>query len=198
MEAPEAPGRKPLQTRRQLAGHLREKGYPIGNSTLDKLCSPLINEGPPIAAWWGRRPLYDPDVGVEWAEARLRPATSANAFPLRHPGARAAIACDQHPLGQQCSSEADPPQAEGVRHPGSVTIDAKRTLVPGEQNENVKFERKELRRPIARAGPEGAAYDERYPMFMHVQHEVQEDITMKRDTSKKQKSNNPTVKGGIK
>jgi hypothetical protein len=64
----------PRLTRRQLAEELRKRGYPIGNSTLVKLCQPSIGEGPPVAAYWGKRPLYDLAQGVAWAEGRLRPA----------------------------------------------------------------------------------------------------------------------------
>jgi hypothetical protein len=64
-------------TRRQIAAYLREQGVPVGDSTLDKLCMPTVNEGPPVAAWWGRRPLYDPDEALAWAEARMRPAAQA-------------------------------------------------------------------------------------------------------------------------
>ncbi len=60
-------------TRKQLVLLLQEYGYPIAKSTLDKLCMPAINEGPPVAAWWGRRPLYDPEEALAWAEARARP-----------------------------------------------------------------------------------------------------------------------------
>jgi hypothetical protein len=63
---------KPRLTRSQLGEHLRLMGYPIGASTLVKICAPAIGQGPPVAAWWGRRPLYDADDGVAWAEGRLR------------------------------------------------------------------------------------------------------------------------------
>jgi hypothetical protein len=66
-------------TRGQLVSLLREHGYPIGKSTLDKLCMPAINEGPPVAAWWGRRPLYDPDEALTWAEKRTRRPESGDA-----------------------------------------------------------------------------------------------------------------------
>lgn len=66
---------KPRLTRRQLAVRLRELGYPIGNSTMTKICAPAIGQGPPVAAYWGKRPLYDLDKAIAWAEARLRPAT---------------------------------------------------------------------------------------------------------------------------
>ena len=69
---------KPRLTRMQLGEHLRNLGYPIGNSTLVKLCAPSIGQGPPVAAWWGNRPLYDPDEGVAWAEGRLRHVQPAN------------------------------------------------------------------------------------------------------------------------
>jgi hypothetical protein len=69
---------KPRLTRKQLGEQLRKLGYPIGNSTLAKLCAPAISQGPPVAAWWGNRPLYDEDEGIAWAEARLRPTRSAS------------------------------------------------------------------------------------------------------------------------
>jgi hypothetical protein len=59
-------------TRKELIIYLREQGYPIGDSTFEKLCMPTVNEGPPVDAWWGRRPLYDPDEALAWAERRTR------------------------------------------------------------------------------------------------------------------------------
>jgi hypothetical protein len=69
--------KKPRLTRKQLGNRLRERGYPISDSTLNKLCAPAIGEGPPVTAWWGNRPLYDEDEGVAWAEARVREANTA-------------------------------------------------------------------------------------------------------------------------
>jgi hypothetical protein len=69
---------KPRLTRKQLGEQLRELGYPIGNSTLVKLCSPSVGAGPPPCARWGRRPLYDLDDAVAWAEARLRPVRNTD------------------------------------------------------------------------------------------------------------------------
>jgi hypothetical protein len=63
---------KPRLTRKQLGEQLRKLGYPIGNSTLVKLCAPSIGQGPPACAWWGNRPLYDLEDAIAWAEARLR------------------------------------------------------------------------------------------------------------------------------
>jgi len=68
-------------TRRQIAAYLREHGVPVGDSTLDKLCMPTVNEGPPVAAWWGRRPLYDPEEALAWAESRMRPAQTTTISP---------------------------------------------------------------------------------------------------------------------
>ena len=59
------------KTRPQLVQLLREHGYPFGKSTLDKLCAPAVNEGPPVDAWMGNRPLYAPAVALAWAESRL-------------------------------------------------------------------------------------------------------------------------------
>jgi hypothetical protein len=60
-------------SRDQLGRKLRELGYPISDSLLDKLCAPSVGQGPPVAGWWGRRPLYDLDDAIAWAESRLSP-----------------------------------------------------------------------------------------------------------------------------
>jgi hypothetical protein len=61
-------------TRKALVACLREQGYPITLRTMAKLCMPSSDQGPPVAAWWGNRPLYEPAAGLAWAEARERPA----------------------------------------------------------------------------------------------------------------------------
>ena len=70
---------KSRMTRKALGAHLREHGYPITDSVLNKLCMPSVNEGPPVECWWGRRPLYDSDKGLAWALARTRPARGPEA-----------------------------------------------------------------------------------------------------------------------
>jgi hypothetical protein len=52
--SPSNKGRR--HTRKQLAARLRELGYPLGDSTFDKLCMPSVGLGPPIAGYWGKRP----------------------------------------------------------------------------------------------------------------------------------------------
>jgi hypothetical protein len=61
-----------LKVRKKLLEFLNEQGFPIGESTFEKLCSPAIGQGPPVAGWWGRRPLYDPEVALAWARRRVR------------------------------------------------------------------------------------------------------------------------------
>jgi hypothetical protein len=51
--------------------HLNAMGFPLGCSTFDKMCMPSRNEGPPVEAYWGKRPLYSADTGLEWARGRL-------------------------------------------------------------------------------------------------------------------------------
>jgi hypothetical protein len=68
-----------LLTRRQLAEFLTQAGFPTSYSTLTKYCSPAINVGPPVEAYWGRLPMHRPDRALAWAKGRLRPATSAAA-----------------------------------------------------------------------------------------------------------------------
>jgi hypothetical protein len=88
-------------TRKETAAYLRQRGFPIGDSTLDKLCMPSSAQGPPIAAWWGRRPLYDPTDALAWAEARMRPAHCVSK-------SRTGI--------QQINSDADPQQNREQRN----------------------------------------------------------------------------------
>ena len=72
-------------TRSGLHALLRDHGFPLGRSMLDKLgmqsCDPAMRAryrgGPPIAAYvpgpgpTGRRPLYEPSAALEWARSLL-------------------------------------------------------------------------------------------------------------------------------
>ena len=58
-----------LLTRPQLWAFLREAGFPIADSTGEKLCA--VGEGPPVECWWGRRALTTPDKAIAWAQSRL-------------------------------------------------------------------------------------------------------------------------------
>jgi hypothetical protein len=60
-------------TRSELRVFLNSEGFPLGESTLEKLCMPSRGEGPPIECFWGNRPLYRPDRGLDWAKSRLTP-----------------------------------------------------------------------------------------------------------------------------
>jgi hypothetical protein len=59
-------------TRRELAEFLSSEGYPISESTLEKLCMPSFDKGPPAAGFWGNRALYDPNKALAWAAQRFR------------------------------------------------------------------------------------------------------------------------------
>jgi hypothetical protein len=63
---------KPYLTRAELAQYLTDNGYPIAKSTLDKLCAPACGEGPTPGRHWLGRELYQPEVGLAWAEARAK------------------------------------------------------------------------------------------------------------------------------
>jgi hypothetical protein len=65
---------KKYLTQTEIGAFLRARGYPYGDSTIQKYCSPAINEGPRIAVWQGKRPLRTPEDVIAWAESRLRPA----------------------------------------------------------------------------------------------------------------------------
>lgn len=57
-------------TRRQMRDFLAAHGYPIAMSTINCLCARSRNEGPPVAEWFGARPLYDGDTALAWARSR--------------------------------------------------------------------------------------------------------------------------------
>jgi hypothetical protein len=69
-----APQQKPagaLLTRHEAALYINnELGRPMSFSTLQKLCA--WGEGPPVATWWGRRPLYSREGIRAWTENRGR------------------------------------------------------------------------------------------------------------------------------
>jgi hypothetical protein len=63
-----------LATRDELRAIIKDAtGIEFSRGTLDQLCSPSRNEGPRVAGWLGRRPLYSVSEGIAWARARLRP-----------------------------------------------------------------------------------------------------------------------------
>src|SRR5215831_11185599 len=59
---------------RQLADFLTAEGYPTSKSTIAKYCSPAVNIGPKVEAYWGQLPAFRPSCVVAWARARMRPA----------------------------------------------------------------------------------------------------------------------------
>ncbi len=60
----------PLLTREQLRRQLNDRGFVISYGYFSQLCLPSRGNGPPIAKWWGSRPLYDLEAGLAWAEGR--------------------------------------------------------------------------------------------------------------------------------
>jgi len=60
----------PLLTRRDGARFIRETlGLPLSKSTIDKKA--MRGQGPPIAAYWGKRELYSRKALTEWALSHL-------------------------------------------------------------------------------------------------------------------------------
>ena len=58
-------------TRREAARYVNDElGHPLSYSTLSKICA--LREGPPVACWWGRRPLYERSALRAWVAARGR------------------------------------------------------------------------------------------------------------------------------
>jgi len=61
-------------TRRELAPFLTSKGFKTSVSKLNRICSPAVNQGPPVVGRWGGSDLYDDETSLEWAEARAAAA----------------------------------------------------------------------------------------------------------------------------
>jgi hypothetical protein len=59
-----------LLTREQLRLKLNERGYPLTVSYFNKICLPSVGDGPPVAKWWGKRPLYNLEDALAWAKSR--------------------------------------------------------------------------------------------------------------------------------
>jgi hypothetical protein len=68
-----------LLTREQTRLRLNEYGFPLTASYFNKICLPSRNAGPPIAKWWGKRPLYSLDAALAWAESRCTEPNAARA-----------------------------------------------------------------------------------------------------------------------
>src|SRR5215831_8260259 len=62
---------KEFLLQQDIGPFLRALGYACSNSEIKRLCSPSVNEGPPIALWHGPRPLRTPDDVVAWSEKAL-------------------------------------------------------------------------------------------------------------------------------
>jgi hypothetical protein len=56
----------------QLAEFLTDNGYPLSKSTMSKYCSPAIDTGPPVEAYWGRLAAFSPSHVLAWARSRLK------------------------------------------------------------------------------------------------------------------------------
>jgi hypothetical protein len=56
---------------------LRALGYAYSNSEINRLCSPAVNKGPPIALRHGSRALRTTDDVIAWAEERLQARMTA-------------------------------------------------------------------------------------------------------------------------
>jgi len=55
-----------------IAPFLRAFGYSYSSSEINRLCSPAVNKGPPIALRHGSRALRTPADVIAWAEERFQ------------------------------------------------------------------------------------------------------------------------------
>jgi len=84
---------EPLLTLGEIAPFIKQTtGIPFGLSTIEKLCSPAISDGPKPACYVGKRPLYERGEVLRWARTRLsaRPKPSAHNWPDKPPKAERA------------------------------------------------------------------------------------------------------------
>jgi hypothetical protein len=59
---------------RAIAEFATAEGYKVSHSSMQKYCSPAINTGPEIAAFWGRLPVSTKGRIRVWIRWRIRPA----------------------------------------------------------------------------------------------------------------------------
>jgi hypothetical protein len=69
-EDPKDNGDEPLMTRAQLAERLTDAGFPTTKGSLNTWAS--LKVGPPVDAWWGKRPMYRWGPSLAWAKGRLK------------------------------------------------------------------------------------------------------------------------------
>ena len=82
-----------------LAAFLTDSGYPLSKSTMSKYCSPAIDTGPPVEAYWGRLPAFSPSHALAWARARLKPVSAARSRPaVTSDAGRAAVKGPDDPI----------------------------------------------------------------------------------------------------
>ena len=57
-------------TRKQALEFLHAHGFPLSEAYFNKLCLPSRNFGPPVARWFGGKPLYEAKSTLAWANSR--------------------------------------------------------------------------------------------------------------------------------
>lgn len=66
---------------RALSEFLMGNGFPVSKSSMSKYCSPAIDIGPPVEAYWGKLPAFLPSRALAWARSRLKPVSAARSRP---------------------------------------------------------------------------------------------------------------------
>jgi hypothetical protein len=93
-----------------LAEFLTDNGYPLSKSTMSKYCSPAIDSGPPVEAYWGRLPAFSPSHALAWAKSRLKPVSASRSRPaVTSDAGSAAVTDDRSPSGDSPASKFLPP-----------------------------------------------------------------------------------------
>jgi hypothetical protein len=69
--------KKPLKTRRESVAYLRSRGWPLTESTFNKICA--AGKGPVPDAYWGPRELHKDATLDAWAEDWSRQSAKRHA-----------------------------------------------------------------------------------------------------------------------
>ncbi len=68
---------EPIVGLRAIAAFATSEGFRTSHSSMQKYCSPAINTGPEITAYWGNLPTTTKGRVRAWIRSRMRPARGA-------------------------------------------------------------------------------------------------------------------------
>ena len=147
MDTHELAGEKLIVGYRPLAEFLTDNGFPLSTSTVSKYCSPAIDTGPPVQAYWGRLPAFSPSRALAWARARLKSVSAARSGPVvtseagRPDGRTPSAGLPARRLSPS-TPESDPRTLEAPEHPSRRAGGSRELPLPVVTPTRAKAERK--------------------------------------------------------